>query len=85
MFNFDAQSRTNMERNQQESEQLEIITYKAEKVVNGEVVGIVEESFIHLHVPEFSKWKYEKAIAELKPQGALMKFYINDIEQLLNC
>lgn len=61
------------------------VTYKAEKVINDEIENTFEESYYKDIAPEFSHWKYNNALEELKPNGALMKYYIDGVEQFLNC
>ena len=65
-----------MERTKQELEKGGIIIYKAEKVVDGAIENTFEESYYKDLAPEFSQWKYNNALEELKPNGALMKYYM---------
>lgn len=64
-----------------------VVTYKAicgEYEIDKNVV-ILEEQFLFNEKPEFNRWKYGRALDELKPQGRLMSFFINNEQQFLNC
>lgn len=64
---------------------MKVITYKAEKILNGEVVDTFIESYYEKDAPLFAKWKYFNAVDTLKPNGAELRFFIDGEIQLLNC
>ena len=74
-----------MELTEQDLEKGGIIKYKAEKVVDGTVADTFEDCYSEKTAPKFSHWKYTIALEKLNPNGAELRFYINDVEQLLNC